>query len=161
MSFTTTLRNILARAAIACVLPLPGLLSQTATVYGTGCFGMSLATDEVPDVGTAPFNFLVSGIPTGSVINALYWNFAATPGPLDLAFLGAPGCFLHVSAPVLYAVNLFPIGTTDSFTSAGTPPIYNAVWWVNVASFFQAASLVPGINACGLATSNGVALVGG
>ncbi len=168
MTFTISSRRRLAGLATLFLLPLSEALAQqpsalpTVTVYGPSCHGMSLTTDELPDVTTAPFNFLVTGIPGGSVVNALFWNFAPTPGPIDLAFVGAPACFLVVDQPILYAINPLPVGNTESFPS-GLPnfPIYNAAGWIGLASYFQAASLVPGINVGSLATSNGVALVGG
>lgn len=167
MMLTRSCRRTMAGLSLLLFLPLSDALAQTdalptVTNYGTACHGMSLTTDELPDVTTAPFNFLVTGIPAGSIANAIFWNFAPTPGPMSLAFIGAPACFLLVDQPVLYASNLTPIGTADSFTS-GLPNfrIYNAAVWIGVTSFFQAASLIPGINPGSIATSDGVQLVGG
>ena len=162
MILTTTIRSFLARAALGLLLPFSCLEAQTVTNYGTGCFGMSLTTSELPDVTTAPFNFLVTGIPAGSILNILFWSYAKPAFPFDLAFLGAPGCWLLLDQPVIYAFNLFPVGTTETFTSgAPNPLIYNTAAWVDIEMFVQAVSLIPLINAGGFATSNGVALVGG
>lgn len=168
MTFTISSRRMIAGFATLLLLPLSDALAQqpdalpTVNIYGPSCHGMSLTTDELPDVTTAPFNFLLTGIPSGSVANAIFWNFAPTPGPISLAFVGAPACFVVVDQPILYASNLTPVGTADTFTS-GAPnfAIYNSPLWIGRATYFQAASLIPWINPGSIATSNGVELVGG
>lgn len=162
MNPTTLLRSLALPTALAELLSLAGLVAQTSTIVGVGCHGMTLATDELPDVTTAPFNFLVSGIPAATVLNTIWFSFSSTGAPIDLGFLGAPGCPLFLATPVLYAFNLTPVGTTDTFTS-GAPNflIYDSALWLNVFTTWQAVSFVPGINPSWIVTSNAVDLVGG
>lgn len=148
-------------ALLACALPLTRGSAQSSTNVGGGCFGMTLATDEMPDVTMAPFNFLVTAIPPGSLVNGLFWSPIPTPGPIDLAQIGAPGCLLLLDGPLLFAANFTPVGTADTFSSFGTPPVYNTPWWIGKETWFQAAALVPGVNHLGLAMSNAQHLVGG
>ncbi|MFY9340993.1 MAG: hypothetical protein WAT39_00795 [Planctomycetota bacterium] len=159
MNPANLLRSFALSTAAALLLPATGV-AQTATIVGTGCHGMSLVTDELPDVTTAPFNFQVSGIPTGSILNMIWWSFASTGVGIDLGMIGAPGCQTFLAGPMLYAINWTPVGTTDTFPSSA-PWVYNTNGWINLYSTWQAVSLVPGINQSGIVTSNMVDLVGG
>lgn len=162
MSLPNLLRSAALPIILAELLSPAGLAAQTSTVVGVGCHGMALVTDELPDVTTAPFNFQVSGIPAATVLNTIWYSFSSTGSPIDLGFLGAPGCPLFLATPILYAFNFTPVGTTETFTSgAPNPLIYNAALWLNVSTTWQAVSFVPGINPSWIATSNAVDLVGG
>lgn len=76
----------------------------------------------------------------------------ANPAPVDLAFLGAPGCFLHLQVA---ASSVLPVAAA---TQAWSLPIPNTPSLAGAVLQTQGALLQPGVNAFGLLTSNRVQL---
>ena len=80
-------------------------------------------------------------------------GFATQPSPVNLSIIGAPNCFLGVQAAVIQAY------VAGGFTHPWALPIPNNVALSGTHLYTQGAALVPGVNAFGLLTSNGVDLL--
>lgn len=125
------------------------------TAYGTGCPGSrgvpSIAAQgaSLPRIGAA-FTANVNNLPwTGPVFLILglsNTSYGGTPLPIDLGFLGAPGCLLLASNDsVQPLVNVLGSATW----SWSIPPFPGASFYT------QVLPLDPGVNALGLTVSNG------
>jgi hypothetical protein len=131
-------------------LVAPAVDLSTAPL-STGSGGPPLALAAVggsrPMIGTT----LVLGLsqqPPGSLLGVMALGFSEVPGlPLDP--IGLTGCLLHASLDTLLA---FPLPNLAF-------PIPNQPSLVTLPFFAQGATLSPGVNPAGLATSNGLRLV--
>ncbi|MCR9248534.1 MAG: hypothetical protein NXI31_26200 [bacterium] len=127
------------------------MLTAKTSTYGVGCagtngepvhsFGGSSQLGQTLDLEVSAgvpnqLAFLVMGI------------YAGTPFPLDLGFLGMPGCFQHIDTLTVLAVPLDPAGA-----GAAQLPIPNDPSYVNVRLYSQYACLDPGANAAGVTTT--------
>jgi predicted metal-binding membrane protein len=93
----------------------------------------------------------VSNLPGTTALAGLAWGLSnAVPMPLD--FMGATGCFAHHDA-VLNAGSPMLVQLPAATASA---PIPNQASVVGVTFFLQSWAFVPGANALGLLTSNGL-----
>ena len=113
---------------------------------------MSLAASARPVLGTT-FNFNTSNIPAGSLLGLNILSLTEYPAGVDLTSLGMPGCRLYAA---LDSVTTFAVaGSSNSlpYSLPATP----ALSGLQLAA--QSASLTPGINAFGFATSNGLDMV--
>lgn len=95
--------------------------------------------------------------PAGLRIGFLAFSAAPLPG-VDLGFLGAPGCQLHVSNLDI----VFPISAAGSSTQTLTltypaPLFPGLVFHAQALAFLPPNSLPGGLNALGLSSSNGLA----
>ncbi len=115
---------------------------------------LALSAGPNPALG-ATMVFTTSNIPATSPLAAnLISLFQLNPG-VDLGPLGAPGCLDLVNASAAATVLLVPPATTYSIV------IPNDASFVGLPINAQAAAFVPGINALGVITSNGVGTVVG
>ena len=110
-----------------------------------------LAASARPTLGTS-INLLTSAIPAGTSLGANYLSFRSHNPGLDLTPFGAPGCAQYTN-PLGAAVFL---GTGSSATRALGIPNLPGLAGLHVYS--QSVSITPGINALGLAFTNGIDL---
>jgi hypothetical protein len=125
------------------------------STYGIGCAGSSgrptvaAQGGAVPRIGQ-PFALQISNLPlTGPAFLFLGLSdqsYLGHPLPLDLGFLGAPGCPLLCSAESLQVLTNVLGSSVWTFA---VPPFPGAVF------FNQAVAFDPAANALGLTTSNG------
>ena len=126
------------------------------TAFGKGCAGMSgtlgLAAAPRPQLG-ASFTATVSNIPplalprTFVIFGASNTAWGKNALPLDLGFLGAPGCSLNVSFDLLLS-----LGAGNQFKVA----VPNDSKLLGVKFYMQAYSAAVNANAARLVVSNGV-----
>ncbi|HLQ38885.1 MAG TPA: hypothetical protein VK348_13835 [Planctomycetota bacterium] len=104
-----------------------------------------------PPVFGTVVTLTTSNVPAAALVTASFLSFGQVSPGLDLGSLGAPGCLqlLTTSPPV--SMLLFGSPTVTRTLTIPTGPV-----WVGVQVYTQSASLVPGVNALGLLTSNGV-----
>jgi hypothetical protein len=135
----------------------------TIAPYGSGCT-LTLTASAAPCIpngfgsGTT-VDLIVGGIPTTAFTNFIVYNFVPIPLGLDLALVGAPGCFLYVANPALYASHAATSSATDVFPT-DAPWVFDSLSWSGVPVRFQAGSFVPptSANPLGLLTSNALTL---
>ncbi len=133
-------------------LRLPAAASFTP--FGAGCAGsrgvpgLAAQTGSLPRAGTV-FAASVTNLPwTGPAVLALGVSdqaYGGTPLPLDLGFLGAPGCSLRASIEDLFVLTNVLGAATWSFA---IPPVPGAVFYA------QALPFDPAANPLGLTVSN-------
>lgn len=121
-------------------------------VVGLDLNPLSWTASNRPVIGTTQQIAMgnISGL--GAAIGVTMVGFSAIPAGTNLAFLGAPGCFLHVNAAVLEA--WVPVGA--SYTWQLPIPANPALSGAHV--FTQGALLRSGVNAFGALTSNALDL---
>ena len=133
------------------------------TPFAQGCSG-ALGVPTLKPVGTTrpklgtTFDVELGGMPVGLGIMIL--GFSNTfgpfgPLPLDLSFLGMPGCPLHVTADVTSTIFVPSTAGTYSLAFPATPS--NA----GFQFYLQGLTIDPSANAFGAAMSDAVALVTG
>jgi hypothetical protein len=127
-------------AALATVVPV-----------GSGCFGVALSTADRPIVGTS-FELVTSNVPATTLLGLSILSFQGIAPPLDLTFLGMPGCELYQALDLLTA---FATAGGAGAVSYGLP---NDPSLAGVVLRCQSAVLAPGVNAFDFATSNGLVL---
>lgn len=133
------------------MLPPPIDLSASMPyTSGDGAIPSILALDARPVIGTQ-FNLVTSNIGP-ALISLLSLGDTLAPFPLDLGFLGMPGCSLHHNAPLL----LTNIAVGGVFTQPFNVP--NNPGLLNVQLTSQAFPLSPGFNAFGFVASNAVCM---
>ncbi len=103
-----------------------------------------------PVLGTT-LNLQVGNIAAISPFSAVLLSFQQVNPGANLVGLGLPGCFQHVGAGATHIVFGMPTATM----SLGLPTDPS---WIGALVYAQGASLVPGFNATGATTSNGVKL---
>ncbi|MEE9125866.1 MAG: hypothetical protein V3U11_01885 [Planctomycetota bacterium] len=138
--------------------PSLGKSNQVAsfTAFGKGCAGRSgtlgLAATPRPRLGTT-FTATVSNLPplaatrTFMIFGASNTTWNGNKLPLDLGFLGAPGCNLNVSFDLLLS-----LGGGSQFKLA----VPNDTRLLGVKFYMQAYTADSTANAAGLVVSNGV-----
>lgn len=118
-------------------LPLQLLATAPATLGGTAVF----TTTDAPSSGLGLQLFSLVGLPTG----------------VELGFLGAPGCFVHIDTTNAVSSMISNLGLPGLGMSTALPiPAQPAL--VGVSLFGQSAWLEPSANPFGLLTSNAVQL---
>jgi len=121
--------------------------------YGVGCGGLMLAASPTPVLGNTVV-FTTSGIPAGALFTCHVLSLGRIDPGLPLAPLGAPGCFQQIDLGVSSTILLSGSGIVTSGLLVPT-----GATWLGLNLHAQSAALVPGINALGVITSNGVSLV--
>lgn len=132
-------------AAIDISATLPGGITT-----GDGAIPPVLGMNARPVMGTSP-NIVTSNITPGTLIQLLTAGAALQPVPVDLGFIGMPGCQL-VTNPFVYLTNV--LGVNNTFEQPFNIPV-NPVFQ-NIQLTFQAAPLTAGLNPLGIILSNGI-----
>ncbi len=124
-----------------------------------GMLPLSLTASPAPIPGTT-VTYTTSNMPeaapgSGIYVGVLILSLSSSPG-IDLGFLGAPGCLLHVgSLDVMQTmVGVSPTQSMSFTIPAGAP--LGTLLHAQSAALFVPGSLPNGQNAFGLTTSNGI-----
>jgi hypothetical protein len=123
---------------------------------GSGCAGTlgvptNVSTTQPVLGGQATIT--IDNLPTN--IGVMLLGIARSTPPLDLGFLGMPGCPLHHSGDVLQTI----VGAAN--TAVFPFPVPNNVVFIGSQFYTQAASLDPGVNQLGLALSDAAVMLVG
>jgi hypothetical protein len=136
----------------------PGSWNISANLAG----GLSLCTAPTPNVALAssarpvlgtPINLVTTNIPTGTLLGVSILSLTQYSPGIDLGSLGMPGCTLYAGLDVL---STFATPGTSASVPWNIPNVPSASGTVVMN---QSATLTPGINAFGFATSNAVQLL--
>lgn len=130
--------------------PSLDLSASLPLTTGDGAIPPVLGMDARPVIGSTP-NIVTSNITAGTLVQALAGGSALQPAPVDLGFIGMPGCTLTIN-PFLFLTNVI----TPSNTFVQPLSLPNNPAFLNVQLVFQAAPLTPGFNAAQLLLSNGI-----
>jgi hypothetical protein len=110
---------------------------------------LGLRASTRPIVGTTGVSETFA-IPGTALAGVVFYGFQKPVPPIDLGFLGAPGCSLQTSVE---ATLLFtPTGTTASHSV----PVPNDPRIAGVHVYHQSAVVAPGLNPFNVITSNGL-----
>jgi hypothetical protein len=128
----------------------PGSIDFTAGAAASGGpeqlpLAISAST---PFIGTTVTHTL-SNIPAAAIASVRLLGFGPVPG-IDLGFFGAPGCQQWVDSTSAFTSLVF-----GSPTGTAALAVPNSSIYLGTVLYAQGASLVPGVNALGLLTSNG------
>lgn len=132
---------------------LSALVASSSPVTGSGDVAPSLSLDARPRIGTT-VNMVTDDITAGTLLGVLFLT-ADGLAPVNLTSLGAPDCFAHVDiANGLIASLSMSLSPSNQFNAPLVIP-NNAVF---LATNFhaQTMTLLPGVNAFGAQTSNGL-----
>lgn len=113
---------------------------------------LSMLTSARPVTGTS-FQLVTNNVPAGAPIGATMLSFQPFNPGVDLGFLGAPGCAQYLNP---WASVTSVITTPGSFSIPFSIP--NDPSYVGLILSGQSAALVPGANALGALTSNGLTM---
>jgi hypothetical protein len=132
-----------------------GLSTHASAVsYGSGCYGVALATSARPVLGTT-INLVTTGIPSGTLLaTVMLSNVQHDPG-LDLASIGMTGCRQYVDFDVMQI--WLVTGPTGSVPHA----IPNNPLLMGAPVYCQSATYSQGFNPLGVIASNGLTLLPG
>ena len=111
---------------------------------------LTLATRPLLGASTA---VVTSNVANGTLLQVLAGGVAQPSAPIDLTFLGMPGCALAMTPIVLLAHTLLPNQTFAEPLAIPNDPLLQGATLV-----FQAAPLTPGHNAAGMLLSNALCL---
>ena len=127
------------------------LSTATPIITTADLFPLTHAAGSRPVLGTT-VALNTNRVPNGTVIGATLFGLVEVTAGLPLASIGMPGCFqyLNVDASAIW----FPVNGTGLTQF----PMPSSAAFAGVQVRTQAAALVPGINAQGAITSNGVRL---
>jgi predicted phage tail protein len=132
-------------------LDISASLAASFSTQGRDNPPLTLSAAPVPALG-ASVVYTANNVVTGTILGAHVISFGGlTPG-LDLAPLGAPGCKQYVNSAFGTSILVFGVPPTMSITIN----IPNASYVLGYDIFNQFTTLSPGLNALGLATSNGI-----
>jgi hypothetical protein len=116
---------------------------------------LTLAVPQRPVLG-ATMSLTTSAIPANAMFTSNLLSLTQYDPAIDLATYGAPGCNQYCGTEAADLV----LGTGTQTRALGPVPLDPV--WIGLEIFSQSASLVPGVNALQILTSNGVKLrIGG
>ena len=152
MSVVLLERASMRTLSLALAMTCPSLAGQV-TAYGTGCGGCSAGAIGAPEIGELGFELtLVGAEPASAAVAWLGVSDQAWEGfalPLDLAFLGAPGCQLLTSGELAFVQLASPSGE-----AAQSLPLPNNPALIGASVYAQWSVLEAGANALGLVFSD-------
>lgn len=134
----------------AAVLEVDALFAAGHDAFGAGCGGLQLTADPRPLLGDT-VDYTTTGLPAATQLAVQVMSFGALDPGIDLASLGAPGCLQSVDLQLGAAIPL--AGPPSAVYSFAIP---NDAAFTGLELANQSAALVPGANALGVITSNGV-----
>jgi hypothetical protein len=132
----------------------PGSRDISATMpfnTATDLVPLTLSADPRPVLG-ANVDLVTTSIPASTFLSVIVMSFTQHDPGLPLAGLGMPDCFQYSGLEVTYAIGF----TAPSFSVPVVIPVDPS--WIGMHVFCQSASRVPGVNAGGFITSNGLDL---
>lgn len=132
----------------------PGNRDISATMpfsTATDLVGLTLAADTRPVLGRT-VNLETSAIPANSLLTVTLLSFSKFDPGLPLAAIGMPGCFQYAGLDVNQG-----LGFTNP-TSSVPFVLPNNMLFAGIALRSQSAAFVPGVNALGALSSNGLEL---
>jgi hypothetical protein len=135
----------------------PGTYPSSAAVYGSGCGSPALAFSPTanPIIGTTA-GALISNAPTSFAGVTMGWSNSHLAGvpllPMDLAFIGMPGCSMLVSNEVFGLPTTPLTATTLQFDYA----IPYAPYLLGTHVYVQAYCVAPSANPLQIIVSNGI-----
>ena len=127
-------------------------LGNLITLSSIDVLPLSLVTSARPVTGTS-FRIVTNNVPAGAAIGATMLSFQPYNPGVDLGFLGAPGCAQYLNP---WATVASVITTPGSFNIPFSIPIASS--YVGLILSGQSAAFVPGANAVGVLTSNGLTM---
>ncbi|MEZ6037723.1 MAG: hypothetical protein R3F29_09605 [Planctomycetota bacterium] len=136
-------------------ISIPGSLNSGLTFCSSaGTPDVSLTASNRPVLGTT-VDFVTNDAPAGTLGGISILSTTQHLPGIDLTFLGMPSCELYVN---LDDMVVFPIagGTGTRSFSFPVNPVLSGLQLT-----MQSATLTPGINAFGFATSNGLLMITG
>ena len=113
---------------------------------------VALASSARPVIGTT-IDLNTTNIPVGTLLGLSILSTTQHIPGIDLGFLGMPGCTLYLNLDV---INTFPTPSSSASVPFIVPNIPSLSGAVVIS---QSATLTPGINAFGFATSNALVLL--
>jgi hypothetical protein len=127
-------------------------LSNLITLSSSDVLPLSLVTSARPITGTS-FRIVTNNVPAGAALGATMLSFQPYNPGVDLGFLGAPGCAQYLNP---WATVASVITTPGSFSIPFSIPTASS--YVGLILSGQSAAFVPGANALGVLTSNGLTM---
>jgi hypothetical protein len=76
---------------------LSAVVVAGVSVYDNGGAGLALSANSMPFLGNAGFALVTTNVPSLAPIGVTFFGDGAFVPPLDLTFLGMPGCFAHTN----------------------------------------------------------------
>jgi hypothetical protein len=128
-----------------------GANCATRVVYGAGCDTPPLTLNSNLPVLGSNFTLTTTNINAVSPVGLAFFGDVQVVPPVDLGFLGAPGCGVSTNANLLSLT--FPVGAGSGSVVIAVP---NNPLLLGVSFTSQTAAFTPN-NALGLSTSNGLA----
>lgn len=125
--------------------------SASAATYGSGCFGLGIATAGMPQLGNAGFALVVNNVPATSPIGLVGFATTAVNPGVDLTAVGMAGCFglttldvgLFSGSPVVAGRSSVPLAIPNVPALAGS-------------TFAAQGVAFSALTALGLSSSNGL-----
>jgi hypothetical protein len=122
----------------------------TRVTYGAGCDAPVLTLNSnLPTIGTN-FTLTTTNVNAVSPVGLVFFGDAQVVPPLDLGFLGAPGCSLHTSANLVSLTFLVAAGSGSLVIPVPADPLLLGSTFTS-----QSVAFTPN-NQLGLAFSNGL-----
>lgn len=135
------------RFSLSYLTDRPALHAATVATVGQGCHGPVLRAPTRPVQGTN-WTLDMTGLPASSVLGFL--QLGLTNPNLPLGFAGAPDC-VRLQDGLVTNLLILPISHPTFVLPLSTDPAF-----LGLGLFAQGGSLAPGVNALGLAASNGI-----
>lgn len=127
--------------------------AAAATPFGSGCQGLALAGNGLPQLGNPNFGLLLASVPATSPIGLFAFGSTIVNPGLDLTALGMPGCTGYATLDV----GIFSGSLTAGGQSTFALPIPNHSALAGQVLASQGLALTP-TTPLGLIASNGVSL---
>lgn len=121
--------------------------NAASTGYGSACGGLTVSSTQ-PWLGET-CTITTSGIPAAALLSALALSFTKYSPPIDLSVYGMPGCYQHSGLDAVH----FLIGSPAVGFGLAIPADTS---WLGAKVRCQSFSFVPGVNAAGAISSNGL-----